>query len=153
MLCDRRHDAVQSQIDDELAVVIGDVPESDSGDAELRVRRGVRTLNAVERVLRREGCEDAIAVIEGIVQVFEQIRFCLGLRRATLLTVLGRSLPFHFIEEGELGAGHVFYLLAEGSDAIEVSGRGDVGILGLGHGFRDGEETFLGPTERTANAI
>jgi hypothetical protein len=64
LLGDRRHDAVQTQIHNELAVVVRDVPDSGDSDAEARVGSGVGTLDAVERVLRSDGGEDAVAVVE-----------------------------------------------------------------------------------------
>src|SRR5271157_3395958 len=64
LLGDRRHDAIQTQIDNELAVVVGDVPDGGDGDAEARVGPGVGTLDAVERVLRCDCGQDVVAVVE-----------------------------------------------------------------------------------------
>ena len=64
LLGDRRHDAIQTQIDNELAVMVRDVPDGGDGDAEARVRPGVGTLDAVQRVLRGDGGKDVVAVVE-----------------------------------------------------------------------------------------
>ena len=41
-----------------------------------------------------------------------------------LFAVVGRLLALEFVEEGELGAGDVLYLLSEAADVIELSGGG-----------------------------
>lgn len=64
LLRDRRYDAVQAQINNELAVVVRDVPDGGDGDAEARVGPGVGTLDAVERVLRGDRSKDAVTVLE-----------------------------------------------------------------------------------------
>jgi hypothetical protein len=49
----------------------------------------------------------------------------------TLFAVFGRLLALEFVEEGELVAGNMLYLLAEAADVIELSVGGDEGILVL----------------------
>ena len=70
-----------------------------------------------------------------------------------LFAVVGRLLALEFVEEGELGAGDVLYLLAEAADVIELSGGGDEEILVLRHGFNKAEKIPLGELERVANAV
>jgi hypothetical protein len=67
--------------------------------------------------------------------------------------VVGRLLALEFVEEGELGARDVLYLLAEAADVIELCGGGDEGILVLRHGFSNAEKIPLGELERAANAV
>jgi hypothetical protein len=74
-----------------------------------------------KRVVRRERGEDAVRVVEGVLQIFNQ--FGLGFRRvvATLFAVTGRFLALKFVEEGELGAGDVLHLFPEAADAVELA--------------------------------
>jgi hypothetical protein len=73
----------------------------------------VTTLDTVERIVCRERGEDAVRVIEGVLEILNQLGF--GFRRivTTLFAVFGRFLVLKFIEEGELGAGDVLHLFLE----------------------------------------
>ena len=47
----------------------------------------------------------------------------------------------------------MLYLLAEAADVVELSGRGDEGILALGHGFRNPKKIPLDELQRAADAV
>src|SRR5229473_121938 len=47
----------------------------------------------------------------------------------------------------------MFHLLPEGTHSFEISSSRDVGIFGLGHGFRNAEETLLRPAKCAADAL
>jgi hypothetical protein len=85
--------------------VVGDVPDSNDRDAEFGVRSGVTAFDTVERIVRSERGEDAVRVVEGVLEILNQ--FGLGFRRIapTLFAVLRRFLALKFVKEGELGAG------------------------------------------------
>ena len=72
---------------------------------------------------------------------------------AAFFAVVRRLFALELIEEGELGARNVLYLLAKAADPIELSGSGDEGILVLRHGFSDTEKISFGELERAANAV
>ena len=59
-----RDDAVHAQVFDKLSVVIGDVPESNDGNTQLRVGSGIAALDAIERVFLIERGENAVAIVE-----------------------------------------------------------------------------------------
>src|SRR5216684_6641733 len=52
-----RHDAVEPHVKHELAVVVGAVPDGDVGDAQSRVRSGVRAFDGIKHVFLRDGAE------------------------------------------------------------------------------------------------
>ena len=64
LLGDRRDDAVQTQIDNELAVMIRDVPDGGNRDAETCVGCGITALDTVKRVLCSNCGKDAVSIIE-----------------------------------------------------------------------------------------
>jgi hypothetical protein len=72
-------DTVQAQVLDKLSVVVSDVPDCNDRDAQFSVRSGVTTFDTVERVVRRERSEDTVGVVEGILQILDQLGF--GFRR------------------------------------------------------------------------
>src|SRR5580704_9594993 len=110
----RRDNAVQAQVVDNLAVMIGDVPHRDGRDAQLGVWAAVAALDSVHRVSRVHGGEDFVAVVEGFAQVFQQLSLGLGGRGATLLASVRGSLAFDLVEEGVIRAGDVLDLFSEG---------------------------------------
>ena len=71
----RWDDTVQSQVLDELSVMVGNVPDGNHRDAEFGVRSGVAAFDAVERVVRRERGEDTVGVAEGVLEIFDQLGF------------------------------------------------------------------------------
>src|SRR5207302_3903365 len=75
----RWDDAIQAQILDKLSVMVGDVPDGNHRDAEFGVRSGVKAFDTVERIVRRERGEDAVRVVEGVLEILNQLGF--GFRR------------------------------------------------------------------------
>src|SRR6266481_7357001 len=149
----RWDDAIQAQILDKLSVVVGDVPDSNDRDAEFGVRPGVTTFDTVKRIVRRERGEDAVRVVEGVLEIPNQLSF--GFRRivATLFAVLRGFLALKFVKEGELGAGDVLHLFPEAADAVELANCGDVGILVFRHGFGESDKIPFRKLERAADAF
>jgi hypothetical protein len=93
-----RDDAVQAHVINDLAVMIGDVPDGDSRYAQLGVRAAVAAFDAVHRVLRIDGGEDFVAVVEGIAQVFQKLRLGLRRRGPAFLAAVRGSLAFDLVE-------------------------------------------------------
>src|SRR5690348_14710659 len=89
-LCERWNDTVQAQVLDKLSVMVGNVPDRDDRDAQFGVRPGIAAFNTVERIVRRERGEDAVRVVEGVLEIPNQLSF--GFRRIvpTLFAVLRR---------------------------------------------------------------
>src|ERR1700751_5248263 len=96
---------------------------------------GVAAFDTVERIVRCERGEDAVRVVEGVLEILNQLRFGFCRIVPALFAVVGRLLALKFVKEGELSAGYVLHLFAEAADAIEIAACGDVGILILRHGF------------------
>jgi hypothetical protein len=90
--------------------VVGNVPDRDDRDTQFGVRSSIAAFDTVERIGRRERGEDAVRVVEGVLEISNQLSF--GLRRIvpTLFAVLGGFLALKFVKEGELGAGDVLCL-------------------------------------------
>src|ERR1700723_3248887 len=72
----RRDDAVQAQVLDELSIVVGDVPHGNHGDTEFGAWPGITALDAVERVFLGERGQDTVAIVEGVLEIFDQLSFC-----------------------------------------------------------------------------
>src|SRR5690349_4814902 len=120
-----RDNPVHTQVLDQLSVMIGDVPDGDNRDTEFGIRPAVTTLNAVERVLCRERGKHTVPVVEGIFQIFQKLAFAFRRIVSALLAVIGRLLAFELIEESNLRAGDVLYLLAKGACSAKISMRRD----------------------------
>jgi hypothetical protein len=75
-----REDVVQAQMERHLAVVVGVVPDHRGGQAEARVRAGIRALDGVKHVLCVDGAQRFADGGERIAQIDQQ--FLLGFRRA-----------------------------------------------------------------------
>jgi hypothetical protein len=142
-----RHDAVQAQVQRHLAVVVGGVPNHHGGDAQARVRAGVRAFDGIEHVLRVDGAERFADRGKGIAQVNQQL--FLGFRRAgaAFVTGVGRFLAVKFSGEGQIAAGDVLHLFGEGTDfgraelrlfVLEFAFGGAIAVLLLRHGFGGG---------------
>ena len=103
--------------------MVGYVPYRNDRDTQFGVRSGVAAFDTVERIVRRERGEDAVRVVEGVLEILNQLGF--GFRRIVpaLFAVLGRFLALKLVEEGELSAGDVLHLFAEATDAIEIACR------------------------------
>ena len=76
-------------------------------DTQFGIRSGIAAFDTVERVFRRERGEDTIGVVEGILEILDQLSFCFRRIVPALLAVVGRLLALKFVEEGELSAGDV----------------------------------------------
>jgi len=133
--------------------VVGNVPDRNDRDTEFGVRSGITAFDAVELIFHRERGEDTVGVLEGVLEIFDQLGFCFRQIVAALFAVVGRFLALDFVEEGELGAGDVLHLLAEAANVVELAGRGDEGILVLRHGFSEAEKIPFGELERATNAF
>src|ERR1700727_2197182 len=72
-LGERWNDAVQAQVLDQLSVVVGDVPDGNNSDAEFGVRSGVTAFDTVESIVRRKRGEDAVGVVEGVLEIFDKL--------------------------------------------------------------------------------
>ena len=90
--------------------MVGDVPDRNDRDTKFGVRSGIASFDTVERIVRRERGEDAVGVVEGVLEILNQLGF--GFRRIVpaLFAVVGRLLALKFVKEGELGAGDVLCL-------------------------------------------
>src|ERR1700678_288346 len=108
-LSHRRNDTVQAEVFDQLSVVVRDVPDGNDGDAEFSIRSGITAFHPVERIFLRERSQYTIRVIEGVLEIFDQLGF--GFRRivTALFAVVGWFLALKFVEEGELGTGDVLH--------------------------------------------
>jgi len=95
----RRDNTIQAQVLDKLSVVVGDMPDGNHRDAEFGVRSGVTTFHTVERIICRERGEDSVRVVEGVLEILNQLGF--GFRRivTTLFAVFGRFLALKFVEK------------------------------------------------------
>src|SRR6266567_7320878 len=133
--------------------MVGNVPDRNDRDTQFGVRSGIAAFDTVERIVRRERGEDSVGVVEGVLEILNQLGF--GFRRIVpaLFAVVGRLLALKFVKEGELSAGYVGHLFAEAADAIEIAACGDVGILVLRHGFSYAEKVPLRELERAADAL
>jgi len=103
--------------------MVGNVPDRNDRDTQFGVRSGIAAFNAVERIVRRERGEDTVGVVEGVLEILNQLGF--GFRRIVpaLFAIVGRLLALKFVKEGELSAGDVLHLFAEATDAIEIACR------------------------------
>src|SRR4029077_1730383 len=101
--------------------MVGDVPDRNERDTKFGVRSGVTAFDTVERIVRRERGEDAVRVVEGVLEILDQLG--LGFRRivSALFAVLGRFHSLKFVEESELGACDVLHLFPEAAYAVELA--------------------------------
>src|SRR5438270_7472107 len=152
-LGERWNDTVQAQVRDELSVMVGNVPDRNDRDPQFGARSGIAALDTVERIVRCERGEDAVRVIERILEVLNQLGFTFRRIVPALFAIVGRLLALKFIEEGKLSAGNVLHLFSEGADAIEIAACRDVGILVLRHGFSYAEKIPFRKLERAADAL
>src|SRR5437016_2974641 len=60
----RRYDPVHPQILHDLSIMIGYVPHRRDRNPQPRIRPGVRPLDTHQSVLRIDGCEHAVAIVE-----------------------------------------------------------------------------------------
>ena len=72
--------------------MVGDVPDRNDRDTKFGVRSGIAAFDTVERIVRRERGEDAVGVVEGVLEILNQLGF--GFRRivTALFAVVGRLL-------------------------------------------------------------
>ena len=70
---------------------------------------------------RRKRSEDTIGVVEGVVEIVDQLGFGFRWIVPALFAVLGPFLALKFVEEGELSAGDVLHLFLETADAVELA--------------------------------
>src|SRR6267142_306262 len=113
----------------------------------------VTVLDAIQSIFRREGCKRAVRVVERILEIPDDLR--LGSRRIVpaFFAIVGRLVPLELVEEGELRAGHMLHLLAEGARVVELSDRGYEAILLLRHRLRYTEKIPLGELQREADTF
>lgn len=133
--------------------MVRDVPDRNDRDTQFSVRSSVTAFDTVERIVRRERSKDTVGVVEGVLEIFDQLAF--GFRRIVpaLFAVVGRLLAVKFVKEGELSAGDMLHLFAEAADAIEIAAYRNVGILVLRHGFSYAEKVPLRELEGAADAL
>ena len=74
-LCERWDDTVQAQVLDKLSVVVGDVPDRNDRDTQFGVRSGIAAFDTVECIVPRERSEDTVGVVEGVLEIFDQLGF------------------------------------------------------------------------------
>jgi creatinine amidohydrolase len=70
--------------------MVGNVPHRDDRDAQFGVRPGIAAFDTVERIVRRERGEDAVRVVEGFLEIPNQLSF--GFRRIVLLNGHGGNI-------------------------------------------------------------
>src|ERR1700758_5137405 len=101
--------------------MVGNMPDRNDRDSQFGARSGVAAFDTVERIVRRERGEDAVRVVEGVLEILNQLGF--GFRRIVpaLFAVLGRFLALKLVEEGELCTGDVLYLFPEAAHAVEIA--------------------------------
>src|SRR5437868_9555919 len=133
--------------------MVGNVPDRNDRDTQFGVRSGIAAFDTVERIARRERGEDTVGVVEGVLQILNQLSFAFRWIVPALFAVVGRLLALKFAKEGELSAGDVLHLFAEAADAIEIAACGDVGILVFRHGFSYAEKVPLRELERAADTL
>src|SRR5579864_114788 len=129
------------------------MPDGNDGDSKFCAWPGITAFDAVQRILRRECGENAIGVVEGTLQIFDQLSF--GFRRivAAPFAVVRRLLALKFVEEGKLGAGDVLHLFAEAAGIFELPRRRDVGVFVLRHDFGNGKKIPFRELECAAYAF
>jgi hypothetical protein len=120
--------------------VVGNVPDGNDRDTQFGIRSRVTPFDTVERIVRRERGEDTIGVVEGILEILDQLGFGFRPIVPALFAVFGRLLALKFVEEGELSAGGVLHLFAEAADAVELADCEDLGILVFRHGVSDADK-------------
>jgi len=103
--------------------MVGDVPDGDNRNTKFGVWPRIGAFDPFERVFRGKPGEDMVGVVERILEIFDQLAFCLGGIVTASFAVLGWLLALKFVEEGELGAGDVLYLFAEAADVVELASR------------------------------
>src|SRR5882672_7709224 len=121
----RWDNTVQAQVLYKLSVVVGNVPDRNDRDTEFGVRCAIAAFHSVEGVFRCERGENTIGVVEGILEILDQLGFGFCRIVPALFAVVGWLLALKFVEEGELSAGDVLHLFAEAADAIEPADCGD----------------------------
>lgn len=133
--------------------MVGYVPDCNDGDTQFGVRSGIAAFDTVECIVHRERGEDTVGIVEGVLEILNQLGF--GFRRIVpaFFAVVGRLLALKFVKECELSAGDVLHLFAEAPDTVEIAACGDVGILVLRHGFSHSEKVSLRKLERAANTL
>jgi hypothetical protein len=62
--------------------MVGDMPDRNDRNTQFGVRPGVTAFHPVERIFRRECGEDIVGVVEGILEILDQLGF--ALRGSTL---------------------------------------------------------------------
>jgi hypothetical protein len=153
LLRKRWNDPVQAQILDELSIVVGDVPDRNDGDTEFGIRSGITTFNAVERVRCCKRGENAVRVVERVLEIFDQLGFCFRRIVATFFAVVRRFLALELIKEGKLSASDMLHLFTETPNTFEISGGWDERILVLGHGFSNTDKIPFHKLKCAANAF
>ena len=78
--------------------MVGNVPDRNDRDTQFGVRSGIAAFETVERIVRRERGEDAVGVVEGVLEILNQLGF--GFRRIVpaLFAVVGRLLTLKFVK-------------------------------------------------------
>src|SRR5579872_3775812 len=103
--------------------MVGDVPHGRYGYRQAGGPSPILSLHFVLCGGVRHRGQNLVAIVERLVQVFQN----LGLGRegawAALLAALRRRLVLNFVEEGKIAAGHMHYLLRKSPHSSE-SGSG-----------------------------
>jgi hypothetical protein len=86
--------------------MVGDMPDRNDRNTQFGVRPGVTAFHPVERIFRRECGEDIVGVVEGILEILDQLGFGFSPNRARpfLSQSWGGFFILKFVEKGQLGA-------------------------------------------------
>src|ERR1700678_497921 len=107
-----RHDPIHAQIERQLAIVIGEVPNSKHSHAELGVGSSIGTADLCHWICI-DAAQHAIPVGERLLQVRNKFGLCTSLGRASLFAMAWRSLAFDLVEERNVRACRMLELLSE----------------------------------------
>jgi hypothetical protein len=117
LLSGRRDDIVHAKVRDELTVVVCDMPDGSNCYRKTGVVSPVLTGHRFFCAGFRHCREHLVAVIEGVTQILDKLRFRSGPRGSALFTVFGWGLVFNLVEKREIVARDVFDLLGKGTSA------------------------------------
>lgn len=136
----RRDDVVHAKVGDELSVVVSDVPYGGDCYCKASVVSPVLTPHLFFCAVVRHCRQDLVAVIEGITQILDELRFRRSAHGATFFAVFGRSFLLDLVEEREITARDVFDLLGKGTNSLESRPGGNKAVKLFGHRFCGREE-------------
>src|SRR6266849_513312 len=99
-----RYDAVEPHVHHELAIVIGGMPDGDTGETEARVWSGVRAFDGIEHIFLGDGAERFPQRLERIAQIGDELVARFRRTGSALITIGGRRFAVQLGGECKIGA-------------------------------------------------